>query len=567
MLNKSLISMKRALILLMALVVCSCVSRRQELLSIFNDTSELSVDSLNWGVVSACRVWREKPWAKDYSEDEFVNYVLSPRVAEEPIEYYWRTDIPEWLGIRYEGESLLEFARKINSRIEVETRPEAWGNAQMGYTATMSGRFGKCDDRAILTVMAMRSMGIPAAFDIIPIWGSVSNGHSFCSVITPDNTSYAFQTVNDDGINAYFTHKVPKIYRKLFYEDTTSVAYRFRNDEDIPDLFTDYHLSDVTHCHGIGCRDVSIKSESEVNNRLCYLSVWHINGWKPVACGLYNDKIMKFKDVGVGVDADGSNTLKGENVGSGILYLPTMFDDGIIPVAAPLIVTMDDVRILHPSEKTESIIIYRKYPKLDRISKFADKMIGGVIEVAEKPDFSDAIPVHCIVTRPLSRMQYINLDQHKTFRYIRYRKPRGVCSIAELGVRDLNGKEILGTEISCEELSDVPSVKNIIDNAPVTYVEIPDGINMWVGVDLGKSVQVSAVGFCPRNDDNDISPGDTYELFYWNGRWKSLGQKTARIHSLRYDNVPKNTLLWLRNKTKGKEERPFTYDDSTQIWW
>ena len=34
-----------------------------------------------------------------------------------------------------------------------------------------------------------------------------------------------------------------------------------------------------------------------------------------------------------------------------------------------------------------------------------------------------------------------------------------------------------------------------------------------------------------------------------------------------YDNVPGNALLLLRNHTKGKEERIFTYENDEQIWW
>ena len=60
---------------------------------------------------------------------------------------------------------------------------------------------------------------------------------------------------------------------------------------------------------------------------------------------------------------------------------------------------------------------------------------------------------------------------------------------------------------------------------------------------------------------------DLYELFFWDNEWISLGEKHATGHALRYDNVPKNALLWLRNKTKGHEERPFTYENGMQIWW
>jgi hypothetical protein len=32
-------------------------------------------------------------------------------------------------------------------------------------------------------------------------------------------------------------------------------------------------------------------------------------------------------------------------------------------------------------------------------------------------------------------------------------------------------------------------------------------------------------------------------------------------------NMPTNALFWLRDLTKGKEERPFTYENGQQVWW
>lgn len=36
---------------------------------------------------------------------------------------------------------------------------------------------------------------------------------------------------------------------------------------------------------------------------------------------------------------------------------------------------------------------------------------------------------------------------------------------------------------------------------------------------------------------------------------------------LKYDNVPAQALFRLHNRTKGSEERIFTYEDGKQIWW
>ena len=527
----------------------------------------LNPDSLRNGIYIANNVWDQRPWAKEYGKDIFMNYILPPQVADEPVEYYWRTDIPKWIGIEYKGEELLEFARLINSKIDVDTRPEDWGNDQMGYTATMSGKFGKCDDRTILTTMAMRSMGVPAAFGMIPMWGSGNNGHSFCNVIASNGSTYAFQNKEDDGIKTHFIHKVPKIYQLAFFSNTDAPTYKQKGSEDIPALFIDNRLDDITHHYPIGFRDVSIKSQIKTGNKLCYLAVFTPNGWFPIAHGYMNGNDMLFHNIGTGTDTNGRISLKGENIGNGILYLPIICDNGDTPSSYPVIISNDGIRTLQPSNKTETITLSRKYPKLERISMFANRMVWGIIEVAEKADFSDAIQVHHIYCRPFSRMQKIHLDKEMKFRYIRFRKPTGPFSIAELRAYDKLGKVIPGTQISCDILSGEPDVRNINDNNPLTFFDISNSLNLWVGIDLGKSVNVSSFGFCPRNDDNEISPGDIYELLYWDNDWKSLGKKKAENYQLAFENVPKNALLWLRNKTKGREERPFTYDNNTQIWW
>lgn len=86
---------------------------------------------------------------------------------------------------------------------------------------------------------------------------------------------------------------------------------------------------------------------------------------------------------------------------------------------------------------------------------------------------------------------------------------------------------------------------------------------------MGKPVDVPYVSVSPRSDDNDICPGNEYELFYFNGRyWLSLGARRAEGNSLHYDNIPLNTLLWMRNYTRGKNERPFIIRETGEIeWW
>ena len=36
---------------------------------------------------------------------------------------------------------------------------------------------------------------------------------------------------------------------------------------------------------------------------------------------------------------------------------------------------------------------------------------------------------------------------------------------------------------------------------------------------------------------------------------------------LQFTNVPHDALLLLRNKTRGTDIRPFTYEEGKQVWW
>ncbi len=47
----------------------------------------------------------------------------------------------------------------------------------------------------------------------------------------------------------------------------------------------------------------------------------------------------------------------------------------------------------------------------------------------------------------------------------------------------------------------------------------------WSGLDMGRKVRVDRIVYTPRNRDNYIRPGDTFELLYCDKEWKSMGKK------------------------------------------
>lgn len=526
-------------------------------------------DSLQSTLSLACETWQQASWNDRYELDVFLEYVLPPQIADEPIEYYWRRDIPLRFEIeRTETDDIRSLAQRINRRISINEDPSAWRNPTMGYTATISGRFGKCDDRAILATMAMRSVGIPAAFEFVPNWGSNNNGHSFCSVILPNDSIAVFQDVNDNGDNALLSQKAPKIYRRMYSEQKNTPLYRYRETEELPPLFRDFRIKDVTNHHQIGKQNICLQLPENNPDRLVYLSVFTPREWIPVAYAENKGKNTVFEDIGDGSNMSGFESAKGENIGNGIVYVPVVYTNKqVVPCHRPIIVSNEGTKIISVSAEKETVRLVRKYPRLIRVIRFADSMVDGIFECANSPDFSDAVQLYQIEETPFSRMQKFDLPNKKSYRYIRYRKQRGIFSIGELRAMDSQGLSLSGKIIAPEILMSEPSMPNVFDGDPLTYFELPGGLDLWVGLDFGKPTSISCIEFCPRNDDNEISPGDEYELFYWNDRWISLGKQTASDYTLEYTNVPKGALLWLRDLTRGREERPFTYENGIQIWW
>jgi len=88
----------------------------------------------------------------------------------------------------------------------------------------------------------------------------------------------------------------------------------------------------------------------------------------------------------------------------------------------------------------------------------------------------------------------------------------------------------------------------------------------WAGLDLGRKVQIDRIVYTPRNRDNYIRPGDIYELYYCDRYWKSAGRVKATVDSLVYRGIPQNALLFLRNHTRGVDERVFVYEKGEQLW-
>ncbi|MDD6784216.1 MAG: CotH kinase family protein [Prevotellaceae bacterium] len=90
-------------------------------------------------------------------------------------------------------------------------------------------------------------------------------------------------------------------------------------------------------------------------------------------------------------------------------------------------------------------------------SNWAGRMVLGVFEGANKPDFSDAIPFYIIKEEPAyDKMTYATINCSRGFRYVRYVGPNDArCNISELR---FYGKEGEGDDSRLYQLTNLPLI-------------------------------------------------------------------------------------------------------------
>jgi hypothetical protein len=221
-------------------------------------------------------------------------------------------------------------------------------------------------------------------------------------------------------------------------------------------------------------------------------------------------------------------------------------------------------------QNKQDMVLSRKY-QTGLVEGHCKEMVGGRFQGANRSDFSDAVDLYVIEDVPESSYQIVEIHREDSFNYFRYLAPENsIGTISELEVFEAGaGEKLSGNMIGTEQdLVDI-SKEMAFDGDPLTSFRKYGFPEVWVGMEFDSPKKIEKIVFLPGNDDNCIRNGELYELFYWNNKWVSLGKQlgSSETYKLKYENVPTNTLYLLRNLTKGKEERIFTYEKGKQVWW
>jgi len=421
-------------------------------------------------------------------------------------------------------------------------------------------KMGTCYDYSILNTFIFRALGIPVAMDNVFQWANRSGGHSWNALIAINGKTLDSADHNPLGehIKTRIDHKnfVSKIYRHTFAKQKNSL-FLIKGKDFIPDEFDTPCLKDVTELY-LKCAnpDLKLTIQPTKKQRFAYLCTFDNRNWTPIAWTKTDNQSALFS-----------------NMGKGIVYLPAYYtQNGISPAAQPFILNdSGEVKTLIPEySQLQKIKLSRKYIEGENLKIFARKMQNAKFQVANKKDFSDSKTIYQIDSIPESNYNVVDLTLDKPYRFFRYVAGTGSFGgdIAELEVFGVDSTQKLnGTVIGNNDIPEF-SILNAFDGNALSYYQSSRSNAAWIGLDFGVPVVIKSFWYLPRNDDNFIRKGEEYELFFWDKQWITLGKQIGgKKQYLEYDKVPNYALFWLRNITKGQEERIFTYENGKQVWW
>ncbi len=512
--------------------------------------SEYLIENINL----AFQEWQKRPWNKSLSFDDFCDLILPYRIGNERLSN-WRSLYNSYYGSLldsvYTGSDVLVACKCINDELNRQNYKYSveWNMPHNRADYLFETRIGYCREVSDLILYAMRSCGIPVAADFMPYSPDYRYSHEW-NVVRDTTGRYiqfgfdGLEPVRDKVTND--GRRKGKVYR---------YCYALQNEREILRKHSGWNIGGA---EGMYWKDVTSDyfghNQAVVNvfateKPLIGLSVFSTNGWQTIGEGVYKS----------------SGKVIFDNIEPSIIYVPTSQNNGIKPVGYPFMLDREgNVEEFVPDTvNLEKVILKRKMALIPRIAAWGYSQIGARIEGDTDIGFKKPRLIAEIKDTMDYTFQILEGLSSEPVKYIRYVPPVGFLQLAEL---KLYKDTILKKEIKITPLTDVPYIEKVIDGDILSHIyQKSEGAIEPLVFSLDSLQQIRRLYFIARTDDNYVWKGDTYELLYFDGidGWKSLGVKTATTEYICFE-APGNALLWLRNRTKGREEQVFIYRNNRQ---
>lgn len=541
------------------------------------DIEEIDSAYLCHNIDWAFKVWREQPWGKNVSFEEFKEQILPYRIGDERPEY-WREEYHDVFDKRFKEEYLaladsvdiedpIQAAIFISKDLMGERVPRFTTAAPASLPSVGPkvawNKSGSCKELSDFVVYACRAVGIPCAIDFMPIRENRYANHSWVSYKAKNGDLYYHEFlwgVHETRNSLIHTDPKLKVFRNTFGLDMEAYGKARKYRDKLLPKYRAPHVKDMTESYAKDFTPSLRIPESGINKgkmpRVVYLCGNAQREWLPLEWAEFNRNGLVFHDL------DKGNILRVVGFGK---------NGEAVNVTDPFYVTKDhEIKFIRTSEERQDMTLYAKMP-YSMEDFFRDRMLGGVFEGSDRADFRDSDTLHVITEPSMRLLKRIPVAGERKYKYFRYAPAdTSFCILSELTVKDPEGNILKGKVIGTPNRKDgkvLDDIGRAFDgDTRTSFRSSFEPIGGWVGLEFDAPRRIGEITYTHVNYDNYVFPGDSYELFYCDGDWKSAGVMTAESDSLVFKDVPANSLYLLKDLSRGYDAAVFTYENGVQVW-
>jgi hypothetical protein len=314
------------------------------------DIDQLSTDDLIQYIDEAFEVYNKKPLKFRPNLQNFIEYVLPYRINTEELEH-WMPELSDQYSfyinqLPRDSQNIYSSLEYLNQKLYSAFRYANQGAVRPSNTLSVSQlqkckSWWSCHDLTAMKCYMWKSLGIPAAFEIIPYWGKMNGGHFEAAISMCNDKLYpAFSDTLTYRLN------LSKMYRKTFKKQPNPYELIKRageKKENIPSFFNTDNILDITNERTV-TSDIIIPIQNSSNKKVYYLAIYSFGNWLPIEWSALNNKIQKFEF---------------RNMGRNVLYnLVYCEKQKIIPIGDPFILdSCGDITNLKSGIEFQELIV------------------------------------------------------------------------------------------------------------------------------------------------------------------------------------------------------------------
>lgn len=313
-----------------------------------NDLEVITDTFLIVNIDYAFKAWREKPWAKSLSFENFCEFVLPYRGSNEPLESWRKPLYDRYADLQTQMTDTanpIEAARLINKDVMSWFGFDSiyyFHPTDQGYAEMIRHGRGRCEDMTNMAIYAMRANGLAVTSDYTPFWADAGNNHAWNAIVTAQGKVIPFMGAEAAPGEYTLFHKLAKAYRKTYSKQKDNLVFQGKKQKKMPGWLAGKNYIDVTTAYGdVACPTVEISATIPDSVDIAYICVFNSGNWEAIHWGYIYEGMVTFTSMGMD-----------------IAYMPAFYlNEEIVPCGAPFIVDKDDQIIPLVADTTQKLSI------------------------------------------------------------------------------------------------------------------------------------------------------------------------------------------------------------------